>query len=145
MVEDWHLVLVVSRGERRDLGQQAIAQRTCDLGASLDVGAVEDAHELLGNVPGNDGGALGVANGSDLSSIGLERLQRRLELPGDWMFVDPDGKQAHHPGSIARRGVPLARREEKVTSPCVVVGSARGARPGTGRDADDRGAYKDIR
>lgn len=103
MVEDWHLVLVVSRGKRRNLREQSITERTGDLRTVLEVSAVKNAGKFLGHMSGNDNGTLGIADRAQLLSISVERLQRRLEFAGDRMLVDSVGKRAHHEGSISRR------------------------------------------
>jgi hypothetical protein len=104
LVEDWHLILLVSRGERRNLRQQSITERAGDLCTVLEVGAFKYASKFLGHMSSNDGGTLGVADRSKLQPIGFERLQRCLEFPSDRVLVDSVGKWAHHGGSIARRG-----------------------------------------
>ena len=103
MVEDWHLVLAVSRGERGNLREQSITERTGDLRTVLEVGAVKNAGKFLGHMSSNNSGTLGIANCANLLSISVERLQRRLEFPCDRMLVDSVGKRAHHKRSISRR------------------------------------------
>jgi len=72
LVEDWHLVLVVSRGERRNLCEQSITQRTGDLRTVLDVGAIKYAGKFLGHMSSNDDGTLCVSDLGKLLSTSVE-------------------------------------------------------------------------